>query len=76
MHGADPILALFFAGFTGVDGDGEVDDHVLKASRKMFILLYSWYCSKCTMDYLIQFLKQLAELFHDDFLLRGEKIES
>lgn len=40
MHGADPILVLSLAGFTGVDGDGEVGYHDLKASRKIYLVVY------------------------------------
>jgi hypothetical protein len=70
---------LSFAGSTGVDGNGEVYSYDLKASRKnilAFILLCSWYCSKYAMEYLIQSLKQLAEVFSYAFHLRGEKTES
>lgn len=70
---------LSFAGSTGVDGNGEVHAYDLKASRKnilAFILFYSWYCCKYAMEYLIQSLKQLAEVFSSAFHLRSEKTES
>lgn len=38
--GADPILVLPFAGFTGVDSDREVDYHDLKTSKISTFILF------------------------------------
>lgn len=40
VFGADPILVLPFAGFTGVDSDREVDYHDLKTSKISTFILF------------------------------------